>query len=159
MAITLQQIQLPTVNGFRTDHSSTDLKVNGRSYFYKSVSLTGSVEPGEVRGNAQQVMGATRGNYKATGSFELWSAESEACITDLMSTHPNTGLLDITFPVFHIIQPEGGLPAIVRNAPYCRIIEDPFESGQGNTPHAVKFNLFVWYILHSNYDPITGLYY
>jgi hypothetical protein len=71
----------PLVNGTRYDWSSAGFKMGGADeYGFKEISYTDTIDRGEVRGVGPQVIGHTRGEYKAEGSFVMLKEEFDAWV-------------------------------------------------------------------------------
>lgn len=79
-------VTYPNTVGTRFDASSIELVLNGKRYIgFSDVEYESSLEPGEVRGGAPQVLGYTRGLYKAGGTISLYREEFQDLTTDLQS--------------------------------------------------------------------------
>ncbi len=151
-------ISYPLLNGVRYDHSSLDIRINNRAIFgIKSIDYSDNLEPGEVYGTGAQIVGRTRGQYKASGSFELYRAEYDEMVANLRQSFPNIGLYEINFDVVVNYKPEGGIAMITDAIKGCRIKSAAHNSSQGSEALAVKCELHVMYIIKNGVVPITGL--
>lgn len=89
-------IGYPLVAGSRFDASSIELTINGKRYIgAKEISYEQTLDQGEVRGFAPQVLGYTRGIYKAEGSISLFREEFADLSADLASIA--AGILEAGF--------------------------------------------------------------
>ena len=151
----IQNIQDPLLNGVRTDHSSTILYLDGIPYKFPSINYSDGLEPGEVRGNQTQVMAITRGTYKASGSFELWKAESDVFNANLIQHYPRVGFYEINFPIVLQYKAEAQTGNTTVAMPSVRIKQMDNSSQQGSEAHKVKYDLYVFGILRNGIPPVS----
>lgn len=91
-------VNYPLTLGERLDASSIELNCNGKRYIgFSAIEYEYSLEPGEVRGGSPQVLGYTRGIYKAGGTLTFWREEFQDLINDLQTLA--VGVLEAQFLV------------------------------------------------------------
>ena len=159
----ISPIPFPLVQGVRTDHSSIDLRLDGTSGVGQSLWKTGlksltwdaSLEPGEVRASYAQVVGLTRGTFKANGSMELWKGEAVNFEQALFDHYSPQGLLEIIFPILLTYKQESVvLPSTV--ALWARLTKKSDGSTQGSESHSTKYDLYVLMVSENGIPLITG---
>lgn len=96
----------PIINGLVFDHSSAEININGaRFLFITEISYSHTLEPGKQRGTAAKVLGRTRGEYDAEGSFKTSKAEGIELIAAL-----GHGYMTKSFPIVVSYSEEGQTP-------------------------------------------------
>lgn len=86
----------PLTTGNRLDASSIELNINGKRYIgFSEMEYEQSLEPGEVRGATPQVLGYTRGIYKAGGTLTILREEFQDLTLDLQTLA--VGFLEANF--------------------------------------------------------------
>lgn len=91
-------IQYPLINGVRFDFSSVKLTINDVPFVgVSSLNYKATLDPGEARGTAAQLLGRTRGKYTVEGSIELFMSEDDE-LTDLL-TSQGLGIYEQTFTI------------------------------------------------------------
>lgn len=79
-------VTYPLTTGNRLDASSIELNLNGKRYIgFSEMEYEQSLTPGEVRGATPQVLGYTRGIYKAGGTLSIFREEFQDLTNDLQS--------------------------------------------------------------------------
>lgn len=159
----ISPIPFPLIQGVRTDHSSIDLRLNGKSGVGQSLWKTGlksltwdaSLEPGEVRGAWAQVVGLTRGTFKANGSMELWKAEAVNFEQDLYTQYQPQGLLEITFPILLTYKQESVI-APATAAMIARMTKKSDSTTQGSEAHSTKYDLYIIMVSENGIPLTTG---
>jgi len=142
----------PLINGVRYDFSSIEVKVSGRSFLgIKEIAYSDSLEPGEVYGAHAQVLGRTRGQYKAEGSMTLFRAEADEWLQAL-----GEGFLEAVFDI-QVFYAEAGMPLVTDTLVGCRIKKPDISLSAGSDALQVKFDLHMLYILHNGIAPIRHL--
>lgn len=148
----------PLIAGVRYDHSSLDVKLAGNSYLgIKSLDWNDALEPGKGYGTAAQKLFRTRGQYDASGSLEMWAAESVNFEQAQISANANTGFYEIVFPIDVTYVSEGGLAPMTTNLVGVRIKKRSESSSAGSEPLSTKYDLDIMYIVRNGVMPITGL--
>src|SRR5579872_4832140 len=100
----------PLITGNYYDFSSIQILVaTARIKGFKSINYTSEQAPGDVYGTAAQKIGRTRGQHKASGSFELYRPEFNDLQIALQGVggvlqpaSPNgsaPGLFEVGFPI------------------------------------------------------------
>jgi hypothetical protein len=155
----------PIINGNRFDFSSVELKINGKRYIgVKELSYKHSLEEGEVRGTAPQVLGRTRGLYKAEGSITLFREEFDDLSSDLQVLA--VGLFEANFLITAIYSelPPNGVPSgMVGDTQTDELIGSRFKSaemkgsGGSSDPLVVQLDLSILYIKQNGLPPLNNL--
>lgn len=141
----------PLINGLRHDWSSIQIVIDDtfKTIGLKELSYKGSLEPGEVRGTAPQVLGHTLGTYTAEGSFTLYLSEYHALLDQL-----GDGYLSKVFNVTVNYSPKQGDPVITDKLIGCRIKTADKSHSQSNEPLVVKCDLFVMLLIENGKKPL-----
>lgn len=162
----IQPIPFPLIQGVLTDHSSLDVRFDGKTgpadgaslwkYGLKSFSWNAALEPGEARGASAQVTGLTRGQLKASGSMEWIQAYADQLELMLQSSRIGQGMLEWTFLVeLNYIQESVSIqPSSF--AAYCRMTKIDQSSTAGNEAHATKYDLYILAGTKNGIPLITG---
>jgi hypothetical protein len=139
----------PDINDRTYSFSSIELDVNGDLYTaFKSINYSDNMEPGELRGAAQHLLGRTAGDYKADGSFEMSRAEFK-----LLKAKLGAGFMLVSFPV-SVTYAENETSNIIHDELIgCRIKKVDYSNSQGPDPSMVKVDLHVTYIVHDGVIP------
>lgn len=154
----MSAIPYPLVNGVRYDHSSLDVKLAGISYLgVKSLDWNDGLEPGKGYGTAAQKLFRTRGQYDASGSLELWAAESINFEAAQIQANSGVGFYEIVFPIDVTYVTEGGQPPFTTNLVGVRIKKRSESSSASSEALSTKYDLDVMYIIRNGVLPITGL--
>lgn len=148
----------PLIQGSRYDHSSLDVKLAGNSYLgVKSLDWNDALEPGKGYGTGAQKLFRTRGQYDASGSLELWTAESVNFEQSQIAANSGVGFYEIVFPIDITYVAEGGLAPMTTNLIGVRIKKRSESSSAGSEPLSTKYDLDIMYIIRNGVTPITGL--
>lgn len=140
----------PTFNGKRHDWSSIKFDIQGaRMRGLKDLSYKHSLEPGELRGTAAQVLGRTLGTYSAEASFTCALAEYQALITEM-----GTGYLEQEFNITAKYAVAKGDPINTVEILGCRIKSADNSHSQSNEPLMVKVELSVMLIRENGINPM-----
>ena len=160
----ISAIPFPLIQGARTDHSSVDLRLDGKSGVAQSLWKTGlksitwdaSLEPGEVRASYAQVVALTRGTLKANGAMELWKAEAINFEQSLYDHYQPQGLLESVFPILLTYQQESViLPSTA--AMWARITKKSESTTQGSEGHSTKYDLYILAVAENGIPLTTGM--
>ena len=149
--------------GVRYDHSSVAASLDGVFYLIKSLSFEDGLDPAVVYANSSIPLGFTRGQLKATGSVELWTAEANLFVQNLYRSQvvptgaEKAGLLEIIFPITFLYKEEGGLDQYKTVLNGCRIVKRTRQSAIGNEAHYVKFDLAILNVMDGGIPSVAGL--
>ena len=144
----------PLINGHRFDYSSVVFKVGGFRYGgVRSINYKHSVEPGKLRGNRAQVIGATRGEYNAEGSVEIYKQEYQELINQL--SLKGRGFFEQFFEttVSYSEAPES--PVITDILRGVRLTSSDHSLSEGSDGIVVKCDLLVMYIIEGGKMPLS----
>ncbi len=127
----------PTINGNRFGYASIAATLAGRPYRgIKSINYKDNLEPGEVRGTSPQLIGATRGQYKAEADVEFY--EDEWCdFRDALGD----GFMEVPWQLLVNYQEEGA--DVQTDELYVRISGVDASRSEGTEPLTRKLKLFV----------------
>ena len=155
----------PVINGNRFDFSSVELQLNGRRYIgVKAINYKQEIDPGEVRGTAPQLLGRTRGTYKAEGSIELYREEFADLCSDLQALA--VGFLEANFlctVTYSELPPNGipnSLPSPVQTDTLVglRFKSDDHSMQSGSSdPIVVKLEFTLMYLMVNGSLPVNNL--
>jgi hypothetical protein len=151
----MAEILSPLINGLRYDYSSAKFMFNGKRYSgIKSLSYKHSVDPGKVRGTRSQVIGTTRGEYNAEGSFEMYKAEYLDFIKDL--TVGNTkGYLESFFD-FTAVYEEMPSSRLVNDVGRgCRLTSAENSHSEGSDGLFVRCDILIMYLIEDGNFPLS----
>ena len=142
----------PMLNGVRFDWSSVEIKINGKPPIIgvKALSYKHTLDPGEVFGTSAQLLGRTRGQYKAEGSIELYKAEYHLLIAYL-----GNGYLEKSFEITTHYD-EAGL-VLTDNLKGVRLKGADNSHQQGNEALTVKSDLSIMYLIENGVAPLSKL--
>ena len=136
----------PVINGVVYDHSSVEITIKGTRYLQVSeVTYKNTLEPGKLRGAAAKVLGRTRGEYDAEGSFKVSKAEGARIIADL-----GHGYMAKEFGIVCNYS-EAGQDMITDTLQQCRITGTE-DSSSGTDATMTTFNLHVYNLLLNGWD-------
>jgi len=137
--------QYPNIQGLRYDFSSLELAIDSKKFEWleglKALSWNESLEPGEVRGRRAHVIGATRGEYKAEASLELFLDEANEFLAALAD--PNGNGWGEKFFTLTLTYSESGGQVQTVSLEGCRVKKVDNSQSQGGEALATKFDLFV----------------
>lgn len=146
----------PLINGNRFSWTSIEVTLAGLpSYIggpFKAINYTSKQEPGIVHGNSPRPLGRTRGQYEATGSFEMYRSEWQDFVEQIVSNsaQSNVGIHDIEFDItvqYAEFDPStGGDNVITDVLSVCRISSLGFSNSQGSEPSTVSCDLSIMFI-------------
>ena len=161
MATLLPPLPFTLYQGVRYDHSSVSCALGGITYLIKALNHEDGMDPAVIFANSAAALGFTRGQYKSTGSVELWTAEANQFEVDLYNNQDlnadgsKAGFLEILFPIAFIYKPEGGLDVWSTLMYGCRVIKRTTQTAQGNEGHSVKFDLAILNIVKNGVPAIA----
>ena len=142
----------PLIRGLRYDYSSVDINVNGRGVTgVTEIEYSHKLEPGKVRGTSAQVLGRTRGQYEAEGSFTMPKQEADELRAAL-----GAGYMERSFDVV-VHYAERGQPLSTDRLVACRIKSESNSHKEGSDALAVKFDLDVIALISNGTPAISGL--
>jgi hypothetical protein len=131
-------VGFPRVNGKFCDFADITVFINGKPFIgIKEISYKASREPGKVRGTAPKVLGRTRGEFDAEGSFTMYQEDAVAFRSAL-----GPGYMEQDFNITVIYQPKGGL-LVTDNLIGCCLTEDDQSHSQGTDPLEQKFSIHI----------------
>jgi hypothetical protein len=150
-------LSYPLINGLRYDYTSLEAKINGQAYDWtaglKELSFSDELEPGEVYGTFAQSLGATRGQYKAEGSFTLYFQEAQEFIA-VMSGSDGTGYMETYFDL-QLSYSEASQTLVTVELLACRIKKAEDSQSQGSDPLETKFDLRVGMVKRNGKYPVS----
>lgn len=138
MAVT----KFPRINGKFCDYADITIFVNGRPFIgVKEINYKQSREQGMVRGTSPFVLGRTRGQYDAEGSFTMYQEDAVAFRTAL-----GPGYLEKEFNIVVSYTPRGGL-LVTDSLNGCILTEDDVSRSEGTDPVEDKFSFHILQVL------------
>jgi hypothetical protein len=146
-------IDYPGVNGNRYSWASVEILLPKGKRFrgIKALSAKDNLEPGEIRGTAAQLLGRTRGDYKAEASIELWKREADELIAAF-----GDGFLEYEFDITANFA-DRNQPISTIKVLGCRIKGKDESYSMSTEGLAVKFDLSVMGILTNGLRPILNM--
>ncbi len=142
----------PLVNGHRYDWSSASFKMAGASEFgFKEISYTDTIDRGEVRAVGPQVIGYTRGEYKAEGSFVMLKAEFDAWVAKT-----GDGWMESQFDL-SVSYAAVGSPTVTDEIVGCSIAKVETNPSNGTDALEVSCDLTVTYIIRNGKKPLVAM--
>jgi hypothetical protein len=142
----------PLVNGTRYDWSSAGFKMGGADeYGFKEISYTDTIDRGEVRGVGPQVIGHTRGEYKAEGSFVMLKEEFDAWVAKT-----GDGWMETKFDI-SVSYAAAGAPTVTDQIVGCAIAKVETNPSNGTDPLEVSCDLTVTYIIRNGKKPLANM--
>lgn len=148
-------IQYPLLNGVRHSFTSIELRATtgenfGEVYFIKSCNYTRTRSRGMVRGNHPDPLGKTRGENEYTGDVELYLAEWQDFVTNVLGA---AGYGDVFFNLV-ITYNETGFDPIVDEIRGCTWDTSDAQNAQGTDPTVRKVTLNPIKILFNGVDDL-----
>lgn len=143
--------QYPRINARLYSHASITIEVNNKTYVgISDISYSDTLEPGELRGTAAQVLGRTTGEYSCECSFTMAREDFLELITDL-----GDGFMSKAFDII-VSYAEEGMPYITDTIRGCRITQSSYSSSAGSDPISVEVTVHPMMILHNGQAPFRG---
>lgn len=140
----MASMSFPYIQGMIYDFSSLDLGFDGKVQDWteglKEISFNEELTPGEVRGRRAHVIGTTRGEYKADGSFTFFFVQGQQLIEYLCDGEGN-GWGEKYFTLT-LTYEEGSLKNKVEWFG-CRLKKADDSQSQGGDPLETKFDVFI----------------
>lgn len=135
-------IQYPIVNGVRHSFTSIEFRATtgenfGQVYFIKSINYERKRSRGTVRGNHPDPLGKTRGENEYTGDLELYLAEWQDFVTEVLG---GAGYGDKFFNLV-VTYNETGFDPIVDEIVGCTWDASSAQNSQGTDPTVRKVDL------------------
>lgn len=133
-------LQQPLINGQYPDFSCIEAKFGlnaTKEIKVKEINYTDSLEPGEVRANHAQILGSTRGEYKAEGSLALFLPQFKILVDFLGD---GFGEKVFTLVVNYRMK---GMDMITDTVQACRIKKPDASQSAGADPLERKLDLHV----------------
>lgn len=128
----------PLINGHRYSFSSIEATFNGKKYIgFSAINFDEELEPGEVRGASAELLGRTRGDYKTSGSYEMYLQEDEVFIEAL-----GDGYGEVSFNIT-VMYAEDNSPVIQKTLIGCRIKKGSHGHTKGTDGLSVKRDLSI----------------
>jgi len=146
-------VSYPRVNGHVYDFSSVEITIDGRIYTaIGSISYNQTVEEGELRGAAAEVLARTRGQLsKGEGELAFSSAEEAQELIDVFGD----GYLEKTFTVAITFSATGA--ALMRHELFgCRFLEAGMDMSQGTDPIGTAMPFSFLYMTRNGKTPLIG---
>jgi hypothetical protein len=146
-------IDYPAVNGNRFSWASVEIILPKGKRFrgIKAISAKDTLEPGEIRGTAAQLLGRTRGDYKAESSIEMWKREADEFIAAL-----GNGFMEYEFDI-PVSFSDRNQPVSTIKVLGCRIKGKDESYSMSTEGLAVKFDLSVMGIITNGYRPLLNM--
>lgn len=142
----------PLVNGVRYDWSAATFKLDGANEAgLREISYTDTIERGEVRGVGPQVIGHTRGEYKAEGSFVMLKEEFDAMVLKW-----GDGWMERRFDI-SVSYAATGAPTVTDQLTGCAISKVETNPSQGTDALEVSCDLTVMYIIRNGKKPLVAM--
>ena len=153
----LPNIIYPLINGNRYDFTSLTIMANGIPVKgIKEISYTKTLEPGDVYGTSAQLLGRTRGQYKAEGSITIYREEWQELIKILQTLVPGGGYMEANFDVI-VTYGELLLPTTTDTLKGCRIKKAEHSLAEGSDALVIKADLSIAHILDNDLIPFAGM--
>ena len=105
----------PMINGLRYSWASVRIQADGNEYVdIKDITYSHTIDRGEVRGSGPQLLGFTRGEYKAEGSITFLKEGYDALIAAF-----GDGYLEHVFDIA-VSYADEGQPTVTDQLVGCR---------------------------------------
>lgn len=141
----------PLINRRRYSHNNNRFKINGVLFMgLKEINYKHKLDPGEARGTSPQVLGTSRGEYKAEGDCTLYREEADELIITLGDGWmEKQNYLEMSYR-------EEGMPFRTDGLYGVRFIGTDKKSS-GKDPNEVKFDLHIMYIIENGVKPLKDM--
>lgn len=140
----------PDFNGQKCDWSAVNLNILGvRMIGIKDLSCKDSLDPGEGRGTAPQVLFTTLGEYSAEAAFTCYLAELKAMIAAM-----GDGYMQTQFNPLIKYRVKKGDPISKRELIGCRIKTIDESHSQGKEGLVAKVDLHVMLLIRDGVKPM-----
>lgn len=138
-------ISYPDVNNRAYSYSSVEIDINGDIFTaVKSINYSDGMEPGELDGTAQHMLGRTAGKYKAECNFDMSLAEFE-----LMKNKLGDGFMLKSFDIKVQYAENEDEQLVTDEIIGFRIKKADKSNASGPDPTMVKVEGHVIYIIHN----------
>jgi hypothetical protein len=138
----------PEVNDRAYSYSSIEIAFGNDIYTaVKSINYSDNMEPGELRGTAQHMLGRTAGEYKADASCEMSLAAWE-----ILKGKLGAGFLLKSMQIT-VSYGEPNVPLVQDEIIGVRIKKVGRDNAQGTEASMVKLEFHVMYIVHNGVIP------
>ena len=146
-------IAYPLINGHRYDWSSAEINVDGQLFNgITELTYSHSLEPGELSGNRAQVIGRTRGKYRAEGSVTFAKLEYHELTRKL-----GPGYMERSFDITVHYQASSDATDIVTDLLRgCRIKKAENSHSEGEEPLVVACDLSIMYLIENGILPLDA---
>lgn len=142
----------PMINGLRYSWASARFQFDGNEYVdIKEITYSHTIDRGDVRGSGPQLLGFTRGEYKAEGSVTFLKEGYDA----LLQAFGN-GYLERVFDVA-VSYAEEGQPTVTDQLVGCRLGKAEKNPSQGTDALEVSCDLHITYILENGKKPLNNM--
>lgn len=142
----------PLINGYRQDWSSVKAKLGGANLTgIKEITYSHTIDRGEVRGQGPQIMGYTRGEYKAEGSITFLKEEYDDLVVKL-----GDGYMEAIFDISVSYGATGG-PVSTDQLVGCRLGKAEKSPSQGTDGLEVSCDLHILYIIENGKKPLVDM--
>jgi hypothetical protein len=142
----------PLVNGTRYDWAAASFKFGGSNeYGLKEISYTDTMERGDVRGVGPQIIGHTRGEYKAEASFVMLKEEFDAMVAKF-----GDGWMEVSFDI-SVSYAATGNATTTDKIVGCKISKVESNPSQGTDALEVSCDLTVMYVIRNGKKPLLNM--
>jgi hypothetical protein len=143
----------PLINGHRYDWSSVVIKLGGIQYSgVRAINYKHSVDPGKLRGNRAQIIGATRGEYNAEGNIEIYLQEYDELTSQLVKN--GKGYFEQFFEMTVSYSEPESTP-VTDYLRGVRLSSSEKSGSEGSDPLFVRCDLLIMYLLENGKTPLT----
>lgn len=141
------------LNGVFHDHTSLQIFIDTEETVdIPELNYSDNLDPGEMMGTRSQVLGFTRGPYKAEGDVTF----SRRRHTYLVNKWGD-GFMEKDFEIVVCYRNDDLKGLITDTIAGCRFKKNAIGSSEGNDPLKVKIDLRVAYILHNGKNPLINM--
>ena len=142
----------PLINGLRYSWASVAIKLDSANQLgIKEISYSHSVDRGEVRGVGPQVIGHTRGEYKAEGSITFLKEEYDAFVAK-----NGDGYMEKVFDI-SVSYAEIGNATVTDQLVGCRLSKAEKSPSAGTDALEVSCDLTILYLIENGKKPLVNM--
>lgn len=141
------------INGKRHSFASIKVRIRGRERkLIKEINYSDNLDHGEMRGTGPELLGITRGEYKAEGDVVMFKKQHAALVAEF-----GDGFMEEPFDVVctYETNPGDGITTdVVRG---CTISSNEAKNAQGTDATTVSCKLSVNHILWNGKKPLKNM--
>lgn len=142
----------PMINGLRYSWASARIQFDGQEYVdIKDITYSHTMDRGEVRGAGPQLLGFTRGEYKAEGSVTFLKEGYDELIAAF-----GDGYLEKPFNI-SVSYADVGQPTVTDELVGCRLGKAEKNPSQGTDALEVSCDLHITYLIENGKKPLNQM--